>query len=168
MKAKNGITRIRIAAAAAVGILGLMVAAPAPAADSIAVPVSAAVSAVCKFSTPQSPEVVIANSGVNIDPSISGTATGNANINYRCTNGSTPTFDLTGGATATLTCSTPGTCGVTTMDATMVLTPPTPATGQGFAAAPRVLLLTGTIADTIYGPAQEGTYSGSKTVTVTP
>jgi len=167
MKTNNRITRIKFAAVTA-GILGLLVAAPAPAADSIAVPVSASVLGVCKFSTPQSPSVVIANSGGSIDPSLAGTATGNANINYKCTNGTVPVFALTGGATATLTCSTPGTCGVTTMAATMSLTPPGSPNGQGFAAADRVLLLTGTIADTIYGPALEGTYSGSKTVTVTP
>jgi hypothetical protein len=166
MKAKNHFTGIKLAAAA-VGMLGFMVAAPAPAADSIVVPVSAVVLGVCKFSSPQSPTVSITNAAGGIDPSIAGAATGNTGINYKCTNGTVPGFALAGGATATLTCSA-GPCGITTMDATMSLTPPASPNGQGFAAADRVLTLTGTIADTIYGPALEGTYTGSKTVNITP
>jgi len=167
MKAKSRVFCITLAAVAA-GVMDLLLSAPSAAADSIAVPVAANVIGACKFSTPQSPSVVIANSGVDIDPSIAGSATGSANINYKCTNGTTPTFGLTGGATATLTCTTAGTCGATTMDATMSLSPASPAAGQGFAAGDQVITLTGTIADTIYGPALVGTYVGSKTVTVSP
>ena len=165
MKTKNCINRIRMAAAAA-GVLGLMLAAPAPAADSIAVPVSATVVGVCKFSTPQSPSVTIENNGAGgIDPTIAGNATGNAAILYKCTSGTSPTFALTGGATLTLNC---GTCGTTpTMNATMSLSAPV-GPGLGFGAADQSVTLTGTIPDTTYGSADVGTYSASQTVTVTP
>jgi len=167
MKTNNSITRIKIAAAAAAGVLGLMVAAPAPAADSIAVPVSAVVVGVCKFSTGQSPSVVIANSGGNIDTSLAGPATGTTNILYRCTNGTVPVFALSGGATTTLTCSTPATCGATSMNASMALTPPASPNGQGFA-TDLTLVLDGQITSATYAGALEGTYTGTTTVTVNP
>ncbi len=163
MKTNNWINRIKLAAVAG-GVLGLMVAAPAPAADSINVPVSANVVGVCKFSTGQTPSVVIANSGVDIDPSLAGNATGSANVLYRCTNGTVPTFALTGGATLTLTCAA---CGGATMAATMTLTPPGSPNGQGFATN-LTLVLTGTIPSATYGTAAVGTYLGTQQVTVTP
>ena len=163
MNTNNRINRIRMAAAAA-GVLAVVLAAPAPAADTINVPVSANVLGVCKFATGQSPSVVIANSGVDIDPSLAGNATGSANILYRCTNGTAPTFALTGGASLTLTCAA---CGGATMAATMSLTPPGSPNGQGFA-VDLTLQLTGTISSAIYGPAAPGTYNGTQQVTVTP
>ena len=155
---------IKIAAA---GLLGWAVAMPAAASDSIVIPVTATVTGVCKFFTSPIPTLTIANSGANIDPSLTGNATGNATLNYKCTTGQTPTFALTGGASLTLTCSTAGTCGATTMIATMSLGA-APGVGTGFAAAAQAVTLTGTIADTIYGPASAGTYQGNQTVTVNP
>lgn len=160
-------TRWMRAAAAAAGIASMVAALPVRAADTISVPVSATVLGVCKFATGQSPSVVIANSGANIDPSLAGNATGSANITYSCTNGTSPTFGLTGGATLTLTCSTSGTCGASTMAATMSLTPPAPATGQGMNTN-LTLVLTGTIPSTTYGTAAEGTYSANQQVTINP
>jgi len=162
MNAKKYVKGITIAAAA--GVLGFMLATPARAADSIDVPVSANVVGVCKFSTGQSPSVVIANSGVDIDPSLAGNATGSANVLYRCTNGTVPTFALTGGATLTLTCIA---CGGATMAATMTLTPPASPNGQGFA-TDLTLQLSGTIPSATYGTAAIGTYNGTQTVTVNP
>jgi hypothetical protein len=154
---------MRLAAAAA-GFAGIVVALPVRAADSINVPVSATVLGVCKFSTGQSPSVVIANSGANIDPSLAGSATGSANVLYRCTKGSAPAFALTGGASLTLTCAA---CGGATMTATMSLTPPGSPNGQGFA-TDLTLVLTGTIPSATYSTAAAGTYNGTQTVTVTP
>jgi hypothetical protein len=160
-------TRWMKGAAAAAGLAGIVAALPVRAADTISVPVSATVLGVCKFATGQTPSVVIANSGTNIDPSVAGNATGSANITYSCTNGTTPSFGLTGGATLTLTCSTSGTCGSSTMAAAMTLTPPAPATGQGMNTN-LTLVLTGTIPSTTYGTAAEGTYSATQQVTINP
>jgi len=164
MSTTNWTRWMRLAAAVAAGLAGIAVALPARAADSINVPVSATVLGVCKFSTGQSPSVVIANSGANIDPSLPGSATGSANVLYRCTNGTAPTFALTGGATLTLTCAA---CGPATMAATMTLTPPGSPNGQGFA-TDLTLVLTGTISSAIYAPAVPGTYTGTQQITVTP
>ena len=163
MKTTNW-TRWTKLAAAAVGFIAIGVALPVRAADFINVPVSATVLGVCKFTTGQSPSVFIANSGVNIDPSLAGSATGSANVLYRCTKGTVPTFALTGGATLTLTCAA---CGPATMNATMSLTPPGSPNGQGFA-TDLTLVLTGTIPSATYAPAVAGTYNGTQTVTVTP
>ena len=163
MKTLTWVRWMRLAATAA-GFAGMVVTLPARAADSINVPVSATVLGVCKFTTGQSPSVVIANSGVNIDPSLAGSATGSANILYRCTKGTAPTFALTGGATLTLTCAA---CGPATMNATMSLTPPGSPNGQGFA-TDLTLVLTGTIPSATYAPAVAGTYTGTQQVTVTP
>jgi len=167
MKTTINWTRWMRLAAAAAGFASIAVALPVRAADSITVPVSATVLGVCKFSTPQSPSVVIANTGANIDPSLGGNATGSANILYRCTTGAVPSFALTGGATLTLTCSTAGTCGASTMAATMSLTPPGSPNGQGFA-TDLTLVLSGTIPSATYSTMAAGTYSASQVVTINP
>lgn len=157
--------RTRIAATA-IAVLAFAAAAPAQA-DSINVPVSATVVGVCKFSSGQNPSVAIANSGGNIDPTLPGSATGSANILYKCTSGTTPAFSITsaGGATLALTC---GACaGTPTMDATLSLSAPA-GDGQGFAAPDQSISLTGTIPAATYSAAAVGTYSATATVTVNP
>lgn len=167
MKTTINWTRWMRLAAAAAGFAGIAIALPVRAADTISVPVSATVLGVCKFSTGQSPSVVIANSGANIDPSLAGSATGTANILYRCTIGSAPAFALTGGTTLTLNCSTAGTCGTSTMAATMALVPPGSPNGQGFT-TDLTLQLTGTIPSTTYSAVPAGTYSATQQVTINP
>ncbi len=163
MKTATWIRWMRLAAAAA-GFVGIAVALPVRAADSITVPVSATVLGVCKFSTGQSPSVAITNTVGGIDPSLPGSATGSANILYRCTNGTAPAFALTGGASLTLTCAL---CGGATMAAAMSLTPPGSPNGQGFA-TDLTLVLTGMISSATYSAAAPGTYNGTQTITVTP
>src|ERR1700674_3244256 len=91
--------------------LATLVAGSAQAADSVSVTVNATVVAVCKFFT-ASPVANITNTGTgsNIDPSSATTATGNAAIIYRCSNGTSPVFTVP--ATATVTC---GACAGATM-----------------------------------------------------
>ena len=167
MKTTINWTRWMRLAAAAAGFAGIAIALPVRAADTINVPVSATVLGVCKFSTGQTPSVVIANSGANIDPSLLGSASGSANVLYRCTTGAVPSFALTGGATLTLTCSTAGTCGTSTMAATMSLTPPASPNGQGFT-TDLTLVLSGTIPYATYSTAAAGTYSATQQVTINP
>jgi hypothetical protein len=152
--------RIALAAIAAAGLLGST---GASAADSVTVTVSANVSGVCKFNSGQTPTVVVANSGANIDPSSGTTATGNANVLYRCTNGTTPTFTVP--SPATITCQTSGTCGSTTMAATMTFT--SGGAGAGFT-TDKTLVVTGTILPAIFQVAQAGPYSGTILVSVSP
>src|SRR5689334_24838349 len=94
--------------------LGAMASTGAQASDSLSVTVNATVVGVCKFFT-ASPVINITNTGTgsNIDPSLVGPASGNVNINYRCSNGTTPVFTVP--ASSTVTCTTAGTCGSTTM-----------------------------------------------------
>jgi hypothetical protein len=148
--------------AIAVAALGF-VASTGANADTVAVTVQATVNGVCKFNSGQTPTVTVANSGANIDPSSATTATGNAAILYRCTNGTSPTFTVP--SPATITCTTSGTCGTTTMAATM--TSVNTGAGAGFT-TDKTLTVTGTILPAIFQVAQAGTYSGSITVTVTP
>lgn len=152
-----------VAAAVALATCGLFAGA-AEAADSINVTVNATVNGVCKFGSGQTPTVTIANTGSVIDPSLSTTATGTANINYRCTNGTAPTFTVTS-SPATLTCTTSGTCGSTTMSATVTTT--SGGAGAGFT-TDKVLVVTGQITPAVYQVAQAGTYAGTVSVAVSP
>src|ERR1700693_5989850 len=54
-------------------------------ADTVSVTVNAQIIGICKFNSGQTPVVTIANTGVTIDPSLAGPATGTAAILYRCT-----------------------------------------------------------------------------------
>jgi len=165
MKTKNWITSIKLAAAAA-GVLGLMVTAPAPvAADTITIPVSATVVGVCKFTT-SSPTttLTIANSGASIDPSLGSNATGTKNLDYKCTKGVTPGFTFASGGTLTLNC---GACvPADSMPASMTIS--APAVGAGFAAAAQTVTVTGTIIPADFDAASAGTYSANEIVTITP
>ena len=74
-----------------VALFGALIGDAAQAGDNASVTVNAMVIGVCKFFT-ASPVINITNTGAgsNIDPSSATTATGNAAISYRCTNGTTP------------------------------------------------------------------------------
>ena len=148
----------------AVTAIAALFAAGAAQADTQLVTVNAQIIAVCKFVTGQSPVVTVANSGATIDPSMAGPATGNANVNYHCTNGTTPTFS--GPATATVTCTTAPSCGSTTMAPAMTYT--SGGAGNGFSPAAKVLVVNGQLTQVQYQDMQSGTYSGTVTVTVTP
>jgi len=152
--------KIALAMAAAASVLA---AGAASGADSVNVTVQATVNGVCKFNSGQTPVVTVANSGVNIDPSIATTATGSANVLYRCTNGTAPAFTVP--TPATITCTTAGTCGTTTMSSTM--TSSNTGAGAGFT-TDKTLTVTGTILQAGFQNAQAGTYSGVISVSVTP
>jgi hypothetical protein len=134
-------------------------------ADSNSSTVSAQVIGICRFNSGQAPVVTIANSGATIDPSLAGPATGNALILYRCTRGTAPTFTVP--TPATVTCTTAGTCGATTMAPT--LSSVNTGAGSGFASgSDKTLTVTGQLTQAQYQDMQIGTYSGTVTVTVTP
>jgi hypothetical protein len=146
-------------------ISAMLVISHARAADSVTVTVNATVSGVCKFNSGQSPIVTIQTSGGVIDPSAAGPATGNANVLYRCTNGTSPTFNVP--ATATITCTTSGTCGSSTMAPTMSGSGNAAGTGMG-SGQDKTLVVTGQLTSAQYANAQAGDYSGTISVTVTP
>jgi hypothetical protein len=153
-----GISLLAVAASA-------MLAAGAAQADTISVTINAQIVGICKFNSGQTPTVTIANAGATIDPSLAGPATGNAAILYRCTNGQAPTFTVP--TPATVTCTTAGTCGVTTMAPT--LSSVNTGSGTGFGAGQdKTLTVTGQLTAAQYQNMQVGTYSGTVTVTVTP
>jgi len=151
-----------IAFAAAASMLLAQEAAPADSANST---VSAQVMGICKFNTGQTPVVTIANSGSVIDPSNAGPATGSAAVLYRCTAGTSATFTVP--TPATVTCATPGTCGATTMAATLSSTNTGAGTGFG-SGNDKTLTVSGQLTQAQYQDMQAGTYAGTVTVTVTP
>ena len=137
----------------------------AAAAGSFPNTVSAQVLGICKFNSGQTPVVTIATSGGTIDPSAAGPATGNAAILYRCTAGTSATFTVP--TPATVTCTTAGTCGATTMAPT--LSSVNTGAGTGFGSGnDKTLTVTGQLTSAQYQNMKAGTYSGTVTVTVTP
>jgi hypothetical protein len=162
------ITRSKFAALAA-GVLFLAAATPAAAADSVNVTVNATVVGVCKFFTDSStPEVNITNTGTgsNIDPSKAGPAEGTVDINYRCSNGTTPSFTVPSPATVTCTVGTPCS-GSPTMDATMTSTNEGAGSGMG-GGQNKKLTVKGSIAVSIYADKPVGAYTGTILVEVSP
>jgi hypothetical protein len=144
----------------------LLAAGQARANDSVSVTVNATIVGVCKFFT-ASPVINITNTGTgsNIDPSVAGPATGSVDITYRCSNGTSPSFTVP--ATATVTCTTAGTCGSSTMTPTVTSSNTGAGTGLG-SGKDQTLTVNGQITQANYQNAQVGSYSGSMTVSVTP
>lgn len=157
------ITKLKAAllAAAAIGVLS---SSGAQASDSVSVTVNATIVGVCKFFT-SSPVVNITNtgSGSNIDPSSATTATGNAPITYRCSNGTSPTFTVP--ATATVTCA--ACTGSPTMTPAVSSANTGAGTGMG-SGQDKSLTVTGQITQANFQNAPAGTYTGNITVSVTP
>ena len=159
MKSSRFKSSLLIAAAFAVLSAG-----SAQASDSVSVTVNATVVAVCKFFT-ASPVVNITNTGTgsNIDPSSATTASGNAAITYRCSNGTSPTF--TAPATATVTCS--ACTGTPTMTPTITSANTGAGTGMG-SGQDKTFTATGQITQANFQNARAGAYTGSITVSVAP
>ena len=158
---KASLLKSSLLVAAAVAAFGT---GSAQASDSVNVTVNATVVGVCKFFT-ASPVVDITNtgSGSNIDPSSATTASGNAAIDYRCSNGTSPTFTVP--ATATVTC---GACsGTPTMTPTITSSNTGAGTGMG-SGQNKVLTVTGQITQVNFQNAAAGAYTGSISVSVTP
>jgi hypothetical protein len=134
------------------------------ASDNRTVTVNATIVGVCKFFT-AAPVVNLTNTstGSNIDPSSTTPATGNAAINYKCSNGTTPTFTVP--ATAMVTCSSCS--GTPTMTPAITSTNGGAGTGMG-SGQDKALTVTGTILATNFENAAAGAYTGSITVSVSP
>lgn len=139
------------------GLFILAAGAPAMAADSVNVTVNANVIGVCKFFG-AGYTMTIANSGADIDPSLATSATGSVAIEYRCSNGQTPTFGVPG----TLTLA-----GAGSMDATFTSSNSGPGTGMGAGQA-QTLTVNGTITQANFQDKPIGAYSNTLTVTVNP
>lgn len=157
---KNSVKVSLIAAA----LSGMLCAPAAQASDSVSVTVNATIVGVCKFFT-AAPVVNITNTGTgsNIDPSSATTATGNAPITYRCSNGTSPTFTVP--ATATVTCAS---CtGTPTMTPTITSSNTGAGTGMG-SGQDKTLTVTGTLLQAAFQNAAAGAYTGNITVSVTP
>lgn len=155
---KANLIKKSLLAAAVFAALG---AGSAQASDSVSVTVNATIVGVCKFFT-AAPVVNITNTGTgsNIDPSSATTATGDALITYRCSNGTTPVFVVP--ATATVTAG-----GGASMTPTMTSTGGGAGTGMGNAEG-KTLTVTGTILQAAFQNAAAGAYTGSISVSVTP
>ena len=74
-----------------------LMSAAAQAADNHSITVNGTVSGTCKFNTPTS------TVNLTIDPTLSTTVTQGANVLYRCTKGTAPTFALSSGSTSSAT-----------------------------------------------------------------
>lgn len=147
-----------------VAALGLLASGSAQASDNVTVTVNATIVGVCKFFT-AAPVLNLTNTGTgsNIDPSSATSATGNAAITYRCSNGTTPVFTVP--ATATVTC---GACtGTPTMAPTITSSNTGAGTGLG-AGKDQTLTVTGTIVQANFQNSLVGAYTGTMTVSVTP
>jgi hypothetical protein len=156
IQAPKYLDRGRIAAIA-VGVLGLVAAMPASASDNLTVTVNANVIGVCKFFLgPYT--ITVANSGSDIDPSLATTATGTVNIEYRCSNGQSPTFTVP--ASVTLG-------GAGSMDATISYTGGGAGTGMGSGQG-KTLAVTGQIAQAEFQNKPVGAYTNTISVLVNP
>jgi hypothetical protein len=149
-----------------IAVASAFAAGTAQASDSVDVTVNATIVGVCKFFT-SSPVINITNTGTgsNIDPSAAGPASGNVNITYRCSNGTSPTFTVP--ATATVTCTTSGTCGSSTMVPTVSATNGGAGTGMG-SGKDKTLNVVAQITQANYENSPVGSYSGTMTVSVNP
>jgi hypothetical protein len=149
-----------------VAIASALAAGTAEASDSVSVTVNATIVGVCKFFT-TTPTINITNTGTgsNIDPSAAGPASGNVDILYRCSNGTSPSFTVP--ASATVTCTTAGNCGASTMVPTVSSTNTGAGTGLG-SGKDQTLNVVAQITQANYQNAQVGSYSGTMTVSVTP
>ncbi len=140
----------------AAGILGLVAAMPAAAAD-VTVTVSATVAQVCVFSS-NTATVSIGS----IDPSQPGPATGSGTFSYRCTSGVTPSFS---GALTTIDLEKGG----DTMTATLSYSPTTIAPGTGLGSAQAITrTITASIAQADYENKPAGLYTKNYVITMTP
>ena len=153
-------------AAAALGLVALAAAMQASASDSVSVTVNATVVGVCKFFNTTAPVLNITNTGTgsDIDPSLTGDATGSTVVAYRCSNGTTPTFSIPS-PSVSVTCS--GCTGTPSMTATVTVTGGGAGSGMG-SGNDKDLTVAGTITQATYVNAAAGAYTGTVTVSVTP
>lgn len=150
--------RLRVAALVA-SIAAAAVAAPVQAADSVNIAVSAQIVGVCKFfGSGYTMKIGTGGSGTDIDPSETGGASGEVEIEYRCSNGTTPTFSVPTSLNLT---------GAGTMQATFTSSNSGGGTGMGNGQG-QTLTINGAIAESEYADKLVGSYSGTLTVSVNP
>lgn len=138
----------------------------ANAADTATLTVNANVSGICKFQAATA-SVTLANSGVNIDPSIATSATGSTTLAYKCTKGQTPVFANGQGLNWTGTSNAVKHATLTDVMAyTLTLTGA--GTGNGFGPAAQNLTIAGTITQANFQNASAGAYSDTVVITMTP
>lgn len=143
----------------AAGLLSAATAMPAAASDNITVTVSANIVGVCKFfNGPYT--IKIANSGLDIDPAVSTTATGSANVEYRCSNGTSPSFTVP----TTVTLNGPASA---TMNAAISYLGGGDGTGMG-AGQGKTLKVTGDILQADYENKPVGSYSNTIRIDINP
>lgn len=154
---------------ATIGVLAAVTAAPVFAGSTTHnLNVSATVTGNCRFNTAGPTALTIANSGTAIDPSLTGNATGSANVLFRCTTGTTSAITADNGLNFNV--SRRVRIGATTnyMPYTLGLTGNAQAgTGHG-AGQDKTLAVTGTIAEADYVNATAGAYTDTVVLTITP
>lgn len=142
---------------AAISLLGSG-SAPALAAGTTSVNVTATVLEVCKFTASTMADIALPT----INPStVAADVTKDGDITYQCTNGTTPTVSIQTGTTArTLT------DGAKTINYTFTLGTPMAGTGFSTSAASAKVVATATIAKAAAQDAQAGTYSDTVTLSI--
>jgi spore coat protein U-like protein len=153
---------------AALGAAVAFVGQPAAAADSYSLIVTATVQGVCKFTQAAGQNLTFTNNtGGGIDPSLTGNATANAAITYKCTSGTAPSSFTGVGAN-----DTGGNHvvknGTNSMIYTVALTGGGAGDGFGAGSTNKTLNVAGTIVPAQYQGAPAGTYTDTLVVTVAP
>jgi hypothetical protein len=151
----------------AAAVVGIAVGMPAAASDTATVTVNATVVGVCKFSTSTATATVSnGGAGSTIDPSLTGQATGQATLQYRCSAGTTPTFASSPTSPTTVACSSGG-CSGMSMPVTISYTGAVPGTGMGSGQEKDVNVVA-TILEADYKNATPGAYTRDLTISITP
>ena len=138
------------------------------AADTYSLGVSAQVLGRCKFTQAAGATLTLTNVAGGIDPSSATSATGSANITYRCTSGQAPTFTTDLGTHASGANMRVADAGATNfMIYTLSLT--SGGSGSGFGAgSDKTLAVAGTITSANFASAPVGTYTDTVVVSVNP
>jgi spore coat protein U-like protein len=127
--------------------------------------VSANVTGNCKFNSAGPTALTIANSGVNIDPSLAGNATGSANVLFRCTNGTTSSVLVGAGLNFSVGLRVKD-AGANYMNYALVLAGDAQV-GSGFG-SDKTLTVTGTILNADFINAPAGAYTDTVVLTISP
>jgi spore coat protein U domain-containing protein, fimbrial subunit CupE1/2/3/6 len=153
-------------AVASIALAGAL--APAFAADSYSLSVTATVQGICKFTQAAGQTLTFTNNvGGGIDPSLTGNATGNATITYKCTNGTAPS-GFTGAGVNDAGGNHLVKNGANSMIYTVALTGGGAGDGFGAGSTNKTLTVAGTIVPAQYQGAPAGTYTDTLIVTVAP
>jgi hypothetical protein len=152
---------------AALAATGLVTAFSAAGADTYSLGVSAQVLGRCKFTQAAGAVLTLTNTVGGIDPSSLTSATGTANITYKCTTGQAPAFTNDTGTHASGGSNRVADGAGNFMIYTLTLT--SGGNGAGFGAgADKTLAVGGTITQANFASAPVGTYTDTVVVSVNP